>query len=245
MLVNGRPVVRMNDLTEHCGGTGKMIEGSVNIFIGGPSVLAPQVSTEVIANYILDEMLTNIKGDDVSYMRGKNDFTFFESLIPLKPTINKGQASWRFFNLVHPGGDWDHKGEILEHYGNWAHDSTSDTSYQYDTWSNIHYGYVGAASGFSDFELTSGAGFAQIMAGTSDVSLLDPEYWSRRTQELGDADFLAAFDDPKDQAAVNLGIKLWEEYGEDLTVEQILDALRHTEGLATAAGPQQCCFMCG
>ncbi|RDU58770.1 hypothetical protein CQA53_11900, partial [Helicobacter didelphidarum] len=32
----------------------------------------------------------------------------------------------------------------------------------YDIWSNIHYGYIGKAVGFSEIELLSGAGVAQV-----------------------------------------------------------------------------------
>jgi uncharacterized Zn-binding protein involved in type VI secretion len=35
VLVNGIPVVRLGDATTHCGGSGKMIEGSPNVIIGG------------------------------------------------------------------------------------------------------------------------------------------------------------------------------------------------------------------
>jgi uncharacterized Zn-binding protein involved in type VI secretion len=37
VLVNGIPVVRLGDGTTHCGGSGKMIEGSPNVIIGGQS----------------------------------------------------------------------------------------------------------------------------------------------------------------------------------------------------------------
>lgn len=38
VLVNGVPVVRQDDRTRHCGGVGKMIEGSGDVLIGGASV---------------------------------------------------------------------------------------------------------------------------------------------------------------------------------------------------------------
>ena len=34
VFINGIPVVRQGDKTTHCGGTGKMIEGSPNVHIG-------------------------------------------------------------------------------------------------------------------------------------------------------------------------------------------------------------------
>ena len=64
-------------------------------------------------------------------------------------------------------GEWDHKPIIarrfhprspgLQHwhlYGN--------TLYFYEVWSNIHYGYVGRAAGFSNGVLLDGAGLEQI-----------------------------------------------------------------------------------
>lgn len=42
VLINGMPAVRRGDMTRHCGGLGKMIEGSHNVIIGGaPTSVAP------------------------------------------------------------------------------------------------------------------------------------------------------------------------------------------------------------
>jgi YD repeat-containing protein len=38
VFINGLPAVRLGDGTTHCGGSGKMIEGSPNVLIGGPSI---------------------------------------------------------------------------------------------------------------------------------------------------------------------------------------------------------------
>lgn len=37
VFINDKPAVRMNDQTRHCGGSGKLIEGSDNVIIGGAS----------------------------------------------------------------------------------------------------------------------------------------------------------------------------------------------------------------
>jgi uncharacterized Zn-binding protein involved in type VI secretion len=37
VFINGKPVVRSGDRTGHCGGEGKMIEGSDDVIIGGAS----------------------------------------------------------------------------------------------------------------------------------------------------------------------------------------------------------------
>jgi uncharacterized Zn-binding protein involved in type VI secretion len=35
VLINGKPAHRQNDMDQHCGGVGKMIEGSPDVQIGG------------------------------------------------------------------------------------------------------------------------------------------------------------------------------------------------------------------
>ena len=37
VLINGKPAVRNSDQTRHCGGQGKMIEGSDDVIVGGPA----------------------------------------------------------------------------------------------------------------------------------------------------------------------------------------------------------------
>ncbi len=36
VFINGRPAHRLGDMDRHCGGIGRMIEGSPNVFVGGP-----------------------------------------------------------------------------------------------------------------------------------------------------------------------------------------------------------------
>lgn len=76
--------------------------------------------------------------------------------------------------------------------------------FSYDVVANIHFGYVGRASGFSADELMFGAGVAQVLDGTSDW-----DYWR------------SYFDDPQDQSGIWLGIWLFEH--PDMTLE---DAIR-------------------
>ncbi|QTA85832.1 polymorphic toxin type 44 domain-containing protein [Desulfonema magnum] len=93
--------------------------------------------------------------------------------------------------------------------------------YSFDIWSNIHYGYIGLAAGFTEWVLLSGAGFAQKLADTN-----PPGYWKRRLEEIGDADFLAAFDDPHDQQAIKIGFELWKGFKTKVTTKNILDSVR-------------------
>lgn len=61
---------------------------------------------------------------------------------------------------------------------------------------NIMYGYLGKVFGFSDTTLLSSAGFAQIKAGTS------KDEW-KNLQSFGD--------DPRDQAMIKKGIKIYND----------------------------------
>lgn len=66
-------------------------------------------------------------------------------------------------------------------------------------WANINYGYAGRVAGFSQVELLVGAGFGQA---ASD--------WKGGEINYG---LDSLFDDPADQAAVMIGILLFEKYG--------------------------------
>jgi uncharacterized Zn-binding protein involved in type VI secretion len=35
IVINGKPAVRVGDATNHCGGQGRMVEGSANVLFGG------------------------------------------------------------------------------------------------------------------------------------------------------------------------------------------------------------------
>ena len=187
-----------------------------------------QSDTSAVVNYIHGEMTTNAGGSDVAYI--KNQFAIARALgwIPggaIAGLINIYNAYKRWYDLVKTGGIWDHKSAIRSAYGDWSMDSSTNTEYFYDIWSNVHYGYIGKACGFPDWDLLAGAGAAQVMAGT-----VPDGYWRRRFEELGDADFLAAFDDPKDQAAIRLGMRLWGSGGAGVSSSQILTAARADAG---------------
>ncbi|MFD4836423.1 polymorphic toxin type 44 domain-containing protein [Achromobacter sp. NPDC058515] len=67
---------------------------------------------------------------------------------------------------VGPGRPWDHKPALQSMLGqnlNKGWQKYGGFDYYYDIWSNIHYGYVGVALGFSAAELLNGAGLAQAM----------------------------------------------------------------------------------
>jgi len=166
--------------------------------------------TEEVVLYIMSEMLKNVQSDIAKNIKAKNNETFgaYDAAIMWKAIVGNRKP-------------WDHKPFIFKTYGRWTIDRQSRTQYNFDIWSNIHYGFVGRSVGFSAWMLKAGAGYAQYKAGTSPKG-----YWERRFKTMGDADFLAAFDDPKDQAAIDIGIKLWEKHKLDLTANKILSAIR-------------------
>lgn len=179
--------------------------------------------TTVIA-YIQGEMTTNAAGPDAVRLRrllGPSLTTFIPTIGPAIGAGGRAAAYREWVRLVRSGAVWDHKPYISSTYGNWSEDPTYRREYFFDVWSNLHYGYIGKSVGFSQWELLNGAGAAQVADGTN-----PPGYWGRRTERLGDADFLAAFDDPKDQAAIRLGITLWSTHGVSVSQSTILTAVR-------------------
>jgi hypothetical protein len=104
---------------------------------------------------------------------------------------------WR--NLVRSGAKWDHKNLIRNMLSLKKGDfhfpilGDPDHEYYYDIWSNIHYGFVGTAAGFSEWELQKGAAMGGA-AGTNDD--IDVE-------------------------TVQIGIDLWNRYGLKLTMDQL------------------------
>jgi Bacterial toxin 44 len=101
---------------------------------------------------------------------------------------------------------WDYKPDILKE--GWGYGQLIDfapigkkesVSFFYDIWSNIHYGYVGRAAGFSESELLSGADRANI--------------WTS-----------GSIDGVSDKTAIRIGIDLYNE-GCMLTAPGLLQKL--------------------
>lgn len=118
---------------------------------------------------------------------------------------SQGRATGLWINKVNKNQEWDHKPKLdsllnLKGSNDYAYPvwGNSDREFFYDIWSNIHYGYVGKAAGFSD-------GYLQFGAGLNDL-------WE--TKQLNGPD----------KNAVNLGIELWNETGgnpNNLTPEKL------------------------
>lgn len=209
----------------------------------------PVMTFDQLTDYMRDEMARNAISSDAMQIKRFNQ----AGLSTLRVNLDLGQhlpvllrapvaagsaaaaqvtgsaaamALWA--SKVAGGKDWDHKGRIVKN-NRWVTDGA--LQYQFDIWSNIHYGFVGRAVGFSAWTLKSGAGGAQIMDKT-----VPPGYWDRRFKTIGDADFLSAFDDPADQAAIILGMDLFDAKGIALTANDLRTMVRSRAGsLSTKA----------
>ncbi|MEY8041661.1 polymorphic toxin type 44 domain-containing protein [Saccharopolyspora cebuensis] len=139
---------------------------------------------------MFDEMMRNVGSDEVKEMRENLDS---------KLTTPEAFLDW--FNQVKTGAEWDHKPileeelglEVQQEYNLKIPGDPEGRSVSYDMWSNIHYGYVGAAAGFDAETLIQGASISEGATGR---------------------------DDAGDQVTMRAGIELYEKYGDDLTQEQ-------------------------
>jgi hypothetical protein len=167
-----------------------------------------------VAGFITAEMLKNARSEVAKSIARYTDEGAFAPI-----DYYKGMQLWKAW--VGNRKPWDHKADIKKNFGEWAHDGESARFYNFDIWSNLHYGYVGRAAAFATWVLKSGAGYAQYKAGTSPDG-----YWKRRAGTVGDADCFAALDDPKDQAAIEIGAALWDELKLGVLLTSVLIACR-------------------
>ncbi len=103
-----------------------------------------------VAQYICEEMNWNKKDRRVLFFANEMAFP--------KP---RPDVAVRFAWLFRPKGEWDHKPKISPVWGAWNRLGDSERKYYYDIWSNIHFGYIGHASGLRLDALLRGANIAQ------------------------------------------------------------------------------------
>ncbi|WP_088278898.1 polymorphic toxin type 44 domain-containing protein [Ideonella sp. A 288] len=178
-----------------------------------------------IARYMAGEMNTNAGGADVRRMAELNatsgrqciaEFTrlpLWRQVLGLGITPEQCQqieisshmaALLDWAVLVRQDGPWDHKPLIARRFHprapavqHWH--LYRDTLYFYDVWSNLHYGYVGRAAGFSDAQLLDGAGLEQIGSNLLRGNL---------TQGSSGVGGLRRYDNPEDRVAIEAGMAL-------------------------------------
>jgi len=175
--------------------------------------------------YIHMEMVSNAQGETVQLLRLSN--TMGTSLPGVASSVARGTAFAIFGEKVRHGGPWDHKSRIRQREKDADRDldwqQVGNWEYFYDTWSNIHYGYVGMAAGFSAEDLLEGAGLEQI---GSDILA-----YGKWPQEQPGVSGWRRFDEPSDQAGIQIGINLWNTYRLAVKPEDIIRALGATPGL--------------
>ena len=168
-----------------------------------------------VIQFIVDEMNWNKKHKDVIDYALWNE----RANIPFLGSYFKNMTNEAFARKVHTnegvkgfaadirflgGGEWYHKGIIGDIWGEHNRFGNSGKSYFYDIYSNMHYGYVGHAAGFTIDELKSGANIQQMF-------------------DHGEKD------DTSDVDAIVEGFNMYEE-DKNVTVEEVLKIIeRHDE----------------
>jgi RHS repeat-associated protein len=188
------------------------VDATVSVIAGNPfgdardtklvSAISSQADSSApdVTNWLVGTMNSNANGSIASTLRNANAGGPGDSV----------GANLAWIGLVKSGGPWDYK---VEFNSASVHQVTlGGKTLGYDVVANIHYGFVGAASGFSEDWLSFGAGIAQIKDGTSNLAYVTS--W---------------FDDPRDNAAIMFGYFLFQKYGGNLTKEQFEAELKGYE----------------
>lgn len=177
-----------------------------------------------IARYMAGEMNNNAAGADCKRMAELNAVSsqrciadYFQTpwwrrFVAISPQqciemeLTSGVAALMLWtSKVMQNAEWDHKPKLRRMFaspstGTSVWHAYGSTQYFYDIWSNIHYGYVGAAAGFSEAVLLDGAGLEQI------GSDLVRRQWPK---SAGVASGLRRFDDMSDREAISLGVEMF------------------------------------
>ncbi len=168
-----------------------------------------------VVKYIYDEIMKNMTSKVVRTMKSFNSE-------PEGTLV----ASALWASKVAPGKEWDHKPKIQEMEEKAKRPSNyqqaGEREYQFDTWSNIHYGFVGREAGFSVDTLLDGAGAAQLAVDFLKGNKIQPD-----TSVSG----ARKYDQSADRTAIQIGMDLWNQYGYDLRPEDIIWAIEHSTGL--------------
>ncbi|MBK8253168.1 MAG: PAAR domain-containing protein [Polyangiaceae bacterium] len=242
--VNGKPLVRVTDMTQHFAcGMGVMIDGSPNVVAGGAGQLPNQSTLDAVIKYIYDEMMRNKDDPRTARIRMNNEmFKASMQPNPFGPSFPDWGSFYRAMDqwkdMVGYGKPWDHKSYISQNFGEYSYDAGTNTSLPFDTWSNIHYGFVGEAAGFDGKTLLDGAGLAQWLNDNPGASALDKA--GKYAEFLGGN--TAQYDHPEDQEAIKIGSELWKKYKEtgSLTEQDVKDAVMRNKSLLGAIAGQVC-----
>ncbi len=204
-----------------------------------------------IAEYMSLEMNVNARGTAVKKMLELNRYSMTECIeeyqeLPLWQQILglgitpdlcvnnqitfKAAALLLWAEKVRQNGPWDHKPIIAKRFNprnpggpqHWH--LLDDMLYFYDVWSNIHYGYVGKAAGFSNAVLLDGAGLEQIGS-----TLIRGKLPTKDPAIEG----LRAWDDKQDRVGVELGIRLYKSHKNNITSRLLVKEIKAAIGIST------------
>ncbi|POD81373.1 hypothetical protein BKM17_01775 [Pseudomonas syringae group genomosp. 3] len=106
--------------------------------------------------------------------------------------------------------EWDHKPKILKEFNNDTRHKQGRYAYYYDIWSNIHYGYIGMAAGFSESVLLDGAGLEQIASET--LGKIKRPFKSDWPAPSDGINGLRAWDDAPDRISIGIGVSLHRRF---------------------------------
>ncbi|VAW84796.1 hypothetical protein MNBD_GAMMA18-240 [hydrothermal vent metagenome] len=204
-----------------------------------------------IASYMSTEMNANAKSSDVIKVHELNSYSATECISEFMELslwrqlfglgVTPAQCINRQFTYsaaalliwskkVMQNAIWDHKPIISRRFNprnptgaqHWH--LKGNTLYYYDVWSNVHYGYVGTAAGFSESVLLDGAGLEQIGS-----TLLRGALPSSDPSVQG----LRAWDDPQDRAGIEIGIQLYHLYPSGLSIQVLLNSILTDPNIGT------------
>jgi len=207
-----------------------------------PRGLSPITSLELpdqrdLTFWLYEEMSANANG---YYAQRIN------SLLNSSDLTQKARAVMGWIFLVKNKAKWDPKHRIKELFE--GKESVLLTSsegfawYEYSVPGNIHYGFVGRATGFSGIMLHAGAGYAEITDPAhqdrgeaccpkfcKDI-VSDPQITLNVCIPLGcyyvNPEWVSTlFDDPGDYLNVEFGVKLYDTYHSQMTYRQFQDYL--------------------
>ena len=196
-----------------------------------------------IAEYIVKEINTNVKSDAVKKIKKYNVFNVSKCVADWRkePFLNrvllslsrganctdqmlhsKAMSLLLWTEKVAENREWDHKPYILKTFNfknlkePQKRHKLGDFNYYHDIWSNIHYGYIGTAAGFTESELLDGAGLEQMGSN-----------FFHSNQQKKTAKGLRGFDDPSDRASISIGIELYKKDPNNIKLSDLLEIIRN------------------
>ena len=198
----------------------------------------PKIHVQYIARYICDEIKKNVETSEVKLIRAANilasNSTHRDPLRGEQPEVIPkivgnliAYMTWGY--KVKSGAEWDHKKKIREMQKGIVYScdksSLNPLQFSYDLWSNIHYGFIGAYAGFTEVELLVGAGVAQVFDNSPEQLEGNAEV-NRRIYDALSNRLGAENDDPSDQQAILIGIRLYSEFKNRMSSLSSNDILR-------------------